>query len=289
MPRDNLITYTFGAPAVGNADFQFAFSDDENNYLTKRLNLHRVRNKLDIVPFASYAQYLQKYSSDIIAAYDKKQYATVTAAIASQFYKANLSTAELVFRNLTDNWPYVHIGNMVVYDNGADITGDYDEMGLFTSGPDILYASVKGDECGQWVPHHMMCRYKANLASATEKILSKSGLMNIQSTAAGSISSRSLNIIFNPDPADIGKTGNLYLVLLNQDGLYFVKSSGAIVKWDGNSVFDSFQTGTLARQILRFDKLDLTSLKGARVFLGYDTKLFFLTSEKTFRAVHYIQ
>ena len=123
--RDNIVIHTFGAPLVGNDNFRYVYfqeclltncdATERDLLLNKKLNLHRVRNLLDPVPYAPYFKTLVQDSLKALKALPKVNL-TLPLEIGKTFITttANALTAlsvagyDLLVRS--DDWPYQPVG-----------------------------------------------------------------------------------------------------------------------------------------------------------------------------------
>lgn len=113
IKKDNLLVYTYGAPAVGNADFKYIFFNEEanpsNERLATKLNLHRIRDVLDIVPYAAYITEFAKASQET----------KVFKYLDMSYLQKVAMAATIIKDDYTNEWPFQHIGYLRQYNNGA--------------------------------------------------------------------------------------------------------------------------------------------------------------------------
>ncbi|TXT33631.1 MAG: Fibronectin type III domain protein, partial [Comamonadaceae bacterium] len=123
--RDNIVIHTFGAPLVGNDRFRYVYFQEcllancdaigREFLLTKKLNLHRVRNLHDPVP---YAPYFKALVDDMISAWKLTPKADLPSTLAfgklfatsSGKALASLSSAGYDLLVRSGNWPYQPVG-----------------------------------------------------------------------------------------------------------------------------------------------------------------------------------
>lgn len=124
VPRDNLLVYTFGSPSVGNANFKNVFFNEQANatpaQLAKKLNLHRVRNQYDAIPYSAYLAFV----TDSIPALG----ASAVAGNLVPFF-ASLSY-DFAKSFMTGHWPFEHIGYTKVFSDGTDVTASFNVGGV---------------------------------------------------------------------------------------------------------------------------------------------------------------
>ena len=65
FPRDQIQIYSFGAPPFSDKAFSKIYSSSAN--ADKLLNLHRIVERYDIVPYSSRGAKLKSYTKDILA------------------------------------------------------------------------------------------------------------------------------------------------------------------------------------------------------------------------------
>ena len=102
---NNIVVYTFGAPAVGNEHFKYVFEDNPNKYKVFK-HFYRIRNMYDPVPVATSKKFVNAL-----------KLAIATGMAFAQKYK-------WVAKVLTLKWYYHHIGKLYIFDP-ADATLHY--------------------------------------------------------------------------------------------------------------------------------------------------------------------
>jgi hypothetical protein len=140
VPKSKILVYTYGSPAVGDKNFVAAY--DGNIYY------HRIRNKYDPIPFSAYIDTL----------IDTGNAVTNMKITFKNWYTVGLTAVKNLWNSTWDSYPYKHIGYMRVFDNsGNDITNNYENLSIFSSGKLLLNIS-----------EHYISKYISNLEKYAE-------------------------------------------------------------------------------------------------------------------------
>jgi pimeloyl-ACP methyl ester carboxylesterase len=129
VSRDNIVAYTFGAPSVGNANFRNVFFNEDVGItpakLAKKINLHRVREKYDLVPYTPYVIFLAYHVQDTLTALSGN---VVDALLAS----ARL-TSDFAAGIFNHDWTYEQMGYQKVFYGGQEVSSQFDEKQIYVS------------------------------------------------------------------------------------------------------------------------------------------------------------
>jgi hypothetical protein len=124
VKRDNLLVYTFGAPSAGNANFKNVFFNEEpyvsSEELAKKLNLHRVRNMYDFIPYSAYLAFIR----------DSLPALVVSGGLANPFPVLAYLSYDFTKSAMTGSWPFQHIGYPLVLSDMGDETAQFSEGGV---------------------------------------------------------------------------------------------------------------------------------------------------------------
>ncbi len=132
VPKSKILVYTYGAPAVGDENFVSKYDG--------QIYYHRVRNQYDPVPFSAYIDTLIDSGNSAVN-------------ITATWLELGLSTVKNLWNTIWGSYPYKHIGYMRVFDkSGDDITDNYQNMSIFSSGKLLLNIS-----------EHSISKYISNL------------------------------------------------------------------------------------------------------------------------------
>ncbi len=100
----------------------------------------------------------------------------------------------------------------------------------------------------------------------------------------------SLTANINVDNSHAGKTGNIYVVAIFQ-GSIFAHNGTAWVAWDGVTTLPAYATNVALtdRSINVLDKLDVSSIVGTTILVGYARDQDDLINTKAYDVVHTVQ
>lgn len=100
----------------------------------------------------------------------------------------------------------------------------------------------------------------------------------------------SLTAGINVDNSHAGKTGNIYVVAIYQ-GSVFAHNGTTWVPWNGTATLPAYAANVSLsdRNINVLDKLDVSSIMGTTIVVGYGRDLQDLLDNKTYEVVHTVQ
>ncbi|MBI5936450.1 MAG: hypothetical protein HY850_01220 [Betaproteobacteria bacterium] len=108
--------------------------------------------------------------------------------------------------------------------------------------------------------------------------------------SSGTNKDLSLTANINVDNSHAGKTGNIYVVAIYQ-GWVFVHNGSTWVSWDPATTLPAYATNVSLsdRSINVLDKLDVSSLVGTTILVGYARDQDDLINNKAYEVVHTVQ
>lgn len=112
---------------------------------------------------------------------------------------------------------------------------------------------------------------------------------SITGSVSGSNRQLVLNAAVEPATADNGKTGSLYIWALNNGSWYFLTAAGWR-PWNNEEIPPVYRMGALSRQTLPVldGSLDVSSLVGTEVYVGYGLNLQDMLSGSKYTKIHTI-
>lgn len=178
--RDNLLVYTFGAPAAGNANFKDVFFNSAK--LTKKINLYRFRDKNDAIPYSTYAAIIRTNVRDLANGMQDITDGNYLAASTHLKKFTTDSILDALISSVTP-WPFNHIGYPITFSDGY-ILGDGTPPEKFT---------IMKEFVGTAFPHHAMTNYYWNIQvsgsniprSGTTQDSLLSGILTVTDTNGG--------------------------------------------------------------------------------------------------------
>lgn len=142
FPRDQIQIYSFGAPPFSDKAFSKIYSSSAN--ADKLLNLHRIVERYDIVPYSSRGAKLKSYTKDIFAGAVSENETLRKSKLLKKLFK-------------TESPEFKQIGYSEEYENGQKIpSDDTDDSSMTTR--DKLYFFME-EVNSRKLSHHTMSWY----------------------------------------------------------------------------------------------------------------------------------